>query len=169
MLALTPQPNRSTTPWTEEISSRFRELYETGASHAVIASTLSEAFGQTFTRNACIGRASRMGLQPRSKAVVKVAIKTGLDRAKKAGKMPRVQAPPLHIQLRALREEQKRQEDLQREPMGAGVPITIARGCKYPVADDPDGRHLFCNQPARGSWCAHHREFVYKGGTHATY
>jgi GcrA cell cycle regulator len=168
MLERSPQPNRSTTPWTEEINSRFRELYETGASHTVIASTLSEAFGQTFTRNACIGRASRLGLQPRSKAVVKVA---RIGPRRRARCLASRRPPPLHIQLRALREEQKQREDVCREPMSVGVPITMLRGCAYPVADDVSGhRHLFCNQKTPGgSWCAHHREFVFKGGTHATY
>ena len=53
--------------WTPEMLVAFRELYaaQPEQSFDVIAATMSSAFDITLTRNACIGKAHRLGLPMR--------------------------------------------------------------------------------------------------------
>jgi hypothetical protein len=53
------------TPWTDAARERFRELYATGIAHETIAATLSEEFGRTFTKNACVRQAKTLKLPGR--------------------------------------------------------------------------------------------------------
>jgi GcrA cell cycle regulator len=52
----TPRPHRP--HWSEERDAKFKELFAMGLSHSKIAAEL----GDDLTRNACIGRANRLGL-----------------------------------------------------------------------------------------------------------
>jgi GcrA cell cycle regulator len=159
-----PGNNKRHTPWTDEINNRLRELYETGVSHSVIATILNETFGTTFSRNACIGRASRMRLKPREACIVSFAIRTGL--AKYNAERKGVKIAPLHTRLQALREGYARQQEALHKPVSVGVPITMLSECAYAVASNPAGHHLFCNhrKVPGGSWCAYHREVVFRRG-----
>jgi GcrA cell cycle regulator len=163
-VARPPQPNRYS-PWTDEINNRLRELYETGVSHSVIATILNETFGTTFSRNACIGRASRMRLKPRDTCTVNFAIRAGLARYN-AERKSAIKAAPLHIRLQALRERYARQQEARHKPVSVGVPITMLSECAYAVASNPAGHHLFCNhrKVPGSSWCAYHLEVVFRRG-----
>ena len=48
--------------WTPEQSAVLKSLLSAGLAYSEIAKTINEQFGVSFTRNAAIGRATRMGL-----------------------------------------------------------------------------------------------------------
>jgi GcrA cell cycle regulator len=61
-------PRRSNNErWSEEHSARMEVLWRQGLSASQTATALSKQFGLTYSRNAVIGRANRMGLSGRDK------------------------------------------------------------------------------------------------------
>jgi GcrA cell cycle regulator len=48
--------------WTEAMDASLRKAYEAGSSYAECAAVINVEFGLGITRNACIGRGSRLGL-----------------------------------------------------------------------------------------------------------
>jgi GcrA cell cycle regulator len=53
-------------PWTQEQIGLLRKFYNEGRSFSIIADMINGATGSSFTRNAVIGRANRLGdLSPR--------------------------------------------------------------------------------------------------------
>src|SRR5512139_2910511 len=54
------------TQWSPEIEARFKELHATGKAFSEISRSLNEEFpGLRTTRNGCIGKARRLGLEQR--------------------------------------------------------------------------------------------------------
>lgn len=49
--------------WSDEHTTEFKRLAETGISYAEVAGAMNEKFGLSVTRNSCIGKANRLGLQ----------------------------------------------------------------------------------------------------------
>jgi hypothetical protein len=57
------------TQWTDAITTRFMALHRSGRSFSKIAHALNSEFGLDLTKNACVGRAHRLGLKARPAAV----------------------------------------------------------------------------------------------------
>src|SRR5512146_2428809 len=69
------------TQWTSEIEARFKELHATGKAFSEISRTLNDEFiGLRTTRNGCIGKARRLGLEQREAKVRHSAVKNARPR-----------------------------------------------------------------------------------------
>ena len=55
--------NLGSSPWTPDADQALADAYAKGASFSAIAADLNAQFGTSFSRNAAIGRAHRLGLQ----------------------------------------------------------------------------------------------------------
>lgn len=170
--------------WTEESVARLTGLVGAGFSSGQIAKVLSDEFGR-ISRNAVIGKIERMpGLQlkgapPKRRTEAKPgapARKTMLSRQAAGPRLPgRLKALALTggdaigispeiealaelapaVQAHASPAEDPAAYDAASRHLAL---VDLERGdCRYPVTDDPGGRHLFCGLPADGSYCAHHR------------
>lgn len=72
-------------PWTEPVDIRLRALHAEGLSNAQIAAALTREVGKVFSRNAVIGRVTRLGLQ---KVVARKLGRAVLARAEIEAKRP---------------------------------------------------------------------------------
>lgn len=54
--------NQTNSPWTEEHNTTLKALVESGIAYSAIVEKLNATCGTAYTRNACIGRAKRLGL-----------------------------------------------------------------------------------------------------------
>ena len=144
----------SGTPWTTKMNTTLIELLEDpGRSYHEVAAMMSAAFGIEITKNACIGKARRLGVamrnqtpRPRLQQPI-VKIRTIRADAPIAPKMPR-RLKPGHVNIYELR---------------AGV-------CRWPLgpmlALPP---FMYCGEPADIScpYCEHHTRMA-RGGVRVT-
>jgi hypothetical protein len=137
--------------WDGHLIARFKALHKDGErSFADIAGTLSHEFGIRLTKNACIGKARRLGLKARAHVPPPLPRK-GQRRGK-----PR----PIPAVLPGWRIEPPRL------PPAAGK-VTIYQlkdgVCHFPHGEQPP--YTYCGAKAlRGSWCATHERVVYPRG-----
>jgi GcrA cell cycle regulator len=144
-------------PWTEELTERLKELYAKGLSCLQIANEMDAP----FSRNAIIGRVHRLKLPrrgrspgPRKSAKVKsdpLVKRTRLVRSNSnstALRLIHVNEPTTPGALRCVEVESRRLTLLELEP----------NDCRYPDSGDgPD--HTFCAQPKMpggSSYCIGH-------------
>lgn len=131
--------------WTIQQENELRCLHAKGWSFSMISSSI----GGGFTRNACIGKATRMGLcerAPRTRAPVQ-----------RLPRKPRVKFRPQKLTALMF-------DDAPVAEIPAGEPISknlslfalTSRTCRWPAGDDPP--FLFCgHQPQHGSpYCPFH-------------
>lgn len=130
--------------WTEELKTRLRELHaDEDLLFGAIAAQLSQEFGVTLTRNACIGKAGRMRLvrrHPRPPQTRRRAITLGMPPETVPRVLPRWRvceppAPP------------------------AGERLTLLQltdnTCRWPYGDRVP--YLFCGAATAGkTYCAYH-------------
>lgn len=138
-----------TNPWTEEAVELLHELVKVKhLTSQQAADRLNRQFGTDFTRNSIIGKATRLwgGMDARSMARV--------SKARRPAVVPA--AVPQVIPA------DQRDED---HPMA--VPLLDCKGCRWPVAMEDTGRHLFCNAPQKpgSSYCAAHAFEAFGGMT----
>jgi GcrA cell cycle regulator len=148
----------SAVSWPEEHSSKLASFVISGEkSFAQIAAAINAEFGTSYSRNAAIGRAGRMGLsnpyqiktakEPRAP----LAKRTRLVRSNAnstALRLIQVNEPTTPGALRCVEVESRRLTLLELEP----------NDCRYPDAGDgPD--HTFCGNPklaGGSSYCPSH-------------
>jgi hypothetical protein len=139
--------------WDDHLIARFTALHKDGKrSFQEIADTLAREFGLKLTKNACIGKARRLGLAARPHVAPPLPRKG----QKRGGPRPvpvvlpgwQVEPPP-------------------RLPPAAGkITIYQLRGgvCHFPHGEKPP--YTYCGAVAKkGSWCPHHERVVYPRGT----
>jgi hypothetical protein len=139
--------------WNDHLIARFTALHKDGKrSFQMIADILNHEFGLRLTKNACIGKARRLGLKER----------------------PRVAPPPPPPPKRKKRTQSTPQLSVYSawrvEPPTlpeADGRITIYQldlgRCHYPFGDRPP--YAYCGAATRrGSWCPHHERVVYPRG-----
>jgi GcrA cell cycle regulator len=136
--------------WTDDLVKAFRRLHRDpkGFSFTEIATALSKAFNLNITRNACIGKARRLGL-PMRDATPRLPIE------KKLRKRVRVDAPiPPSV------------ERLFGSTPADGLTIYETRegDCKWPlgkVEDHPP--YMYCGHPAElgRPYCITHTDIAY--------
>ena len=142
--------------WTDDMKLAFASLHRDPKrlSFTEIARLMSETFGVELTRNACIGKARRMGLPMRS--APKVARKP-VERKVRMTQLRRVDAP-----IAPVREP--------KPPEQAGLTIYETRegDCKWPLGrmhDHPP--YLYCGDPSLlgRPYCAKHARKAAGQGT----
>lgn len=143
------------TVWSEAVSGRFVELFNRGFSFSVIASRLNAEFNELISRNACIGRAHRMGLTR--------------DGRPPAPRKPRNRRRPDMQHKRIFLERPRR--NFKCDPVKLSEVNANARHlsitelehgqCRYPFGD---GLITFCGLPAYdgGSYCELHFSVTHK-------
>ena len=137
-----------TSPWTEEMNADLKALRQEGRSFTEIADRLKAKYPEKkFTRNACLGRADRMGL-PKEKATprkrVLVKTETGESKRVPLKKVRLLKAPPLV-------------PPKQVDPHNLTLMELERHHCRYIVtADDEEAR--FCGLPVveGSSYCQYH-------------
>ena len=158
--------------WTDADDAKLREMVAAGKSYGMAA----EALGRT--RNSCIGRGHRLGLETAAKP-------KRLERKEKAVEapaqtavvipFPSVAEPkgsgvaekrPFIIGNRPLARPRYEQPEAARTPFGIPRPLERldARHCRFPVAQTASGEHLFCCAERSGSssYCAEHHAVAWK-------
>jgi len=142
------------TVWTDNLLERLAKLHaDPGKSFRDIAEQLSYEFGIKLTKNACIGRARRLGLEQRPRSTPRPR-----PRKKRTRTTPQLSVVPINpgwvVKTPTL-------------PAASGR-VTIyqlQRGvCHYPFGDKPP--YAYCgNTTTRSSpWCPHHERVVYPRG-----
>jgi GcrA cell cycle regulator len=147
----------SAVSWPEEHSSKLASFVISGEkSFAQIAAAINAEFGTSYSRNAAIGRAGRMGLAnpfqvKAAKKEPRLAKRTRLVRSNSnltALRLIHVNEPTAPGALRCVEVESRRLPLLELEP----------NDCRYPDSGDgPD--HTFCGQPklpGGSSYCPSH-------------
>jgi GcrA cell cycle regulator len=150
--------------WAPEHSDALREYLAKGLSYAEIADAINAQYKTTYSRNAAIGRARRMGF-------------AGPDRPKPP---PKAKAPRLHkMRVRCAAESRgpmpmfESVANVKLRCVGI-VPrhlslLELERGeCRYPYGGDAEGEAItFCGHPRRrgSSYCAAHFELSIGPGT----
>ncbi len=135
--------------WTNERVARLRELFHAGVSFSGIAKDLGGV-----TRNAVIGKASRIGLPGRS------------ERQPSAPRVPRVPRPLAaeRVVVRASRPAPVEVPTPVRSapvPCGPGLPLEklSLTTCRWPIGPETGADQLFCGavKPAEGgAYCEAH-------------
>lgn len=150
---------RQACEWNDEQVETLTQLWMAGITCAKIAEQIDGA-----TRNAVIGKVSRLGLPPRRSGgqpgqgggnFNRKPRKPRKPKAKPKAKLARIFVPkpkpiPVHFTADTW------------EPLPGSNPATLEHltGCKWPVSDPfaPVGSvDLFCNCAADGPYCAEHR------------
>ena len=146
--------------WPEETTKQFIALVEAGRhSYGQIGEIIKK------TRNACIGRAHRLGLPPRSKRNhtfydPKWKPKAAPERRVRHTKFNFARNPPPSSQ-RALAAEASRKS----LPMDASLHLTLAElksgQCRFPYGNGP---YSFCGLPVcqDSPYCAHHHKVCHQ-------
>lgn len=147
--------------WLPEHSEFLEKRYEAGDSYSDIAAALLEKFDIVLSRNACIGRAHRMGLKSASKPGESRKVKRNKTRSSRiadskggalAAKVNRSGAVirPSAFQCREVPDAEPLHIDLMQ--LTAGV-------CRWPYGEEPP--FTFCGQAATGPYCAAHHRIAY--------
>lgn len=153
-----------------ELTARLTELYmqeHPQLSHRIIAKKLNKEFGLNLTRNACIGRASRIKLPPR---IVNPKSFAPLTR-------------PQQVHYPIIREVRMAPKPPQPavplgpfEPLAPGMygpptprgikfkRLRMFRNCHYPYGGPKERAYRFCGAPSYGetNWCKAHYDIVHE-------
>lgn len=135
--------------WSDEEDAILVKLWAEGVSFAVIAKALNARFKPIHrTRNACVGRAHRLGLRR--------ATPTYRQSAPRQKKVRAPSAPRLRPRLSAAIVE----PPPILPPIGVTDIVEAAAGtCRF-MCGDPKQAHQFCGHPGE-PWCPAHRAVVY--------
>jgi GcrA cell cycle regulator len=147
------------TDWADEHSEALRELRKSGMSYSRIADAINARFKTTYSRNATIGRANRMGL-------------AGPDRPDgRSDPTMSAEAPRLHKLREHLVSESRRSMPIfesmkpvnlrcvQIDPRHLSLLDLEPGDCRYPYGGDEEGEVItFCGHPRRQgtSYCTTH-------------
>ncbi|MDO9560698.1 MAG: GcrA family cell cycle regulator [Bradyrhizobium sp.] len=153
--------------WPPEHCDALRECLANGMSFADSANAINALYDTTYSRNATIGRAKRMGL-------------AALDRPKRLSKAPQQLSAPQIRKTVERAAEAKPEQPISERPERVKlrciqiVPrhlhlIELEAGdCRYPYGDDADGEAItFCGHLQRegSSYCLGHFNLTRGPGT----
>jgi GcrA cell cycle regulator len=159
-------PAKNWNAWTEADDARLRELIAENLSYAAIAPLIGR------NRNACIGRAYRLGIQVKGTRPITVR-KVKADVARAVTKLfppkpaPQAKAPtpePAPVQDNR---PQPRYEQPEASTTAFGKPRPLlklqAQHCKFPV-EERDGQHWFCCADRDGMlpYCRDHAALCFR-------
>jgi GcrA cell cycle regulator len=152
--------------WSREHCDALREYHAKGMSFAEIAEAINAKFKTTYSRNAAIGRARRMGLAvPERPKPPPKASAPRLDRIRErhaASSRPLMPVfePAKTVKLRSVEIDPRHLSLIDLEP----------GDCRYPYGGDAEGDAItFCGHPQRrgSSYCAAHFHLSRGPGTAA--
>ena len=148
--------------WTDENVARLKELWATGASCSQIAAALDCG----VSRNAVIGKATRLGLSPR-KTLTVARPRAHMRRNRRSNA-----AQAIAGVRRAQRWQSIEPEPLPEEPEEIVIPVAQRRSlmqlnehtCRWPVGDPGEGDFFFCGaEPAVDqSYCPAHCRIAHR-------
>jgi hypothetical protein len=128
--------------WTPEHEALLRELHSKGLSFSQIAKAIGN-----HSRNSCIGKAKRLGLELR---------RTGLPPAKPKPKRFKRHNDAVIVTPRPPTPTPKNEPD----PIGPPDAFPL-RGCKFIRGEVVRGWRC-CGADCWGSWCSYHRPLVFQ-------
>lgn len=133
--------------WPTEHENALRALVLAGAgSHSIMAQLLNEQFGTSYSRNALIGKVSRMGLRIAEAPHPVKKKPTKKPRERRVRTIPK--PVPVEIDLSTFR-------CVEVEPKNVALVDLAPDGCRWPYGDGP---FFFCGHPQLGcaSYCGSH-------------
>jgi len=143
--------------WSAAMIARLTELHADSAlGFSGIARIMSEEFHIKLSKNACIGKARRVGLPMRGVIAVRTVMpKPRKSRARQRPAEPIAIAPKINpgwtVELPRIADGK-----LTIYGLRAGV-------CHFPFGERPP--YAYCGRPApHTSWCPHHEGIVYPRG-----
>ncbi len=148
--------------WTDEAINELETMWVAGDSSAQIATRLNQMTGKSFTRNAVVGKARRLGLPPHIWGNKPRSAKS--QRKKSAPRLSRTNnpRPPRFVP-----------EPIPAPEIGidGGIDlIDIVSGqCRFPFGDAREGTFKFCGHPIQdgSSYCAGHHQICYQPANRA--
>jgi len=144
--------------WEPEHDAALREFFAANLSYAEIAAAINAKHGTSFSRNACIGRANRIGLRSASQPKPKiVSVKPKRQHKFRA---PKIAQPTLTREEITLRCAEVTPLNLTLFELEPGQ-------CRYPYGDGP--QYLFCAHPQtdNSSYCFEHFMLTTGTGTYS--
>ena len=153
--------------WQSEHSDALRDYLLKGMSYAEIGRQINARFGTSYTRNAVVGRAKRLGLVvqirttspsivpalPSGACLVLPHRPTGLTLPPKSAMKP---AAPVKLRCVGV------------QPRLVPLVELASEDCRYPYGGDKDGEAItFCGHPKRegSSYCTPHFQLTRGDGT----
>jgi GcrA cell cycle regulator len=150
------------TDWPLQHSEALREYFARGLSYSRIARAINERFNTSYTRNAALGRAKRMGLagpdQPRT-------LPNGFPRRPQGPRKSRLaESPHRHVpqftkQPPSRPVKMPKLRCVELVPRHLSVVDLEPGDCRYPYGGDHDGEAItFCGHPRQqdSSYCTAH-------------
>jgi GcrA cell cycle regulator len=146
------------TDWPAEHSQALRELLASGISYSRVADAINAKFKTAYSRNAVLGRATRMGLAGPDRP-------SGLGNSPLSAKALRLHKPLERSSFETWRIMPVFETETVEIRCAAIVPrhlslMDLQRGdCRYPYGGDEEGEAItFCGHPQRqgASYCAAH-------------
>lgn len=151
--------------WTVEQCDELRRLAEEGKSYRAIATEINRKFGTSYTRNASIGKAMRMGLakpaapsvpgnrKPRKRSLAEFGTERKIKRKYESTRIQRANGNS--GAMRIIKTFTTDQTALRCVEIKCEIPFADVTGCRY---TDGDGPFLFCNGKQRdnSSYCEPH-------------
>jgi GcrA cell cycle regulator len=154
--------------WTPEQSQALREYVAKGMSYSAIAAAINATFKTTFSRNATLSRATRMGLgstgrSDRPKPPPPKFSPPAPRRVRERGATEMPWFPPA---FKSTKMPKLRCADVVPRHLSL---VDLGRGdCRYPYGGDEEGEAItFCGHPRRrgSSYCAAHFDLTIGPGT----
>ena len=157
--------------WAPEQSDALRDCLSRGMSYGQAASAINAKFGTEFTRNAAIGRAKRLGLEP-------VSVRKVLRRPRRPARWGESAPNPPQKAVRPTAATAPAPAPEPVKPVKlrcVGItPRLLAfcdlepGDCRYPYGGEREGEaYAFCGHPriARSSYCRAHHALTHGLGT----
>lgn len=144
--------------WSPDAVERLRDCVTSRKTSGETARALTREFGTVFTRNACIGKAKRLGLAFDGIKGGDAQDKTPKPRKPAKWQWHRKAAEKIAPPVRAHRSSTSLPEP---SPLG-----DVDHGCRWLHSDDPRERN-FCGADRHGTsrYCEHHFERCYQVAT----
>lgn len=144
-----------TAGWPDVHIAALKERFDRGMSFAQISADMNATFGTAYSRNACIGKAKRLGLKQSSKPAPP-------PRPKRERRQPQIRAerrgPPL---------ASVEYEAIECEPInhiGVSIYELTTETCRWPIGTPGHEDFCFCgNAPISGlPYCPGHSRLAYR-------
>jgi len=146
------------TNWATEHSAALRDLFGQGMSFSRIAREINAKFKTTYSRNAALGRAKRMGLEEAGRTEAPAHVIPTLSRQQEI--RSEIRPPELHWPKPAFETaEPVKLRCVAIEPRHLSLAELEWGDCRYPYGGDAEGEAItFCGHPRRpgSSYCRPH-------------